>query len=203
MADGLRPVARFGLRELLATFRRVFTERTGGLETPFRIFLLAYIAVAFLPTPALSVRRLHDVGRSGLWLLIYPVPIVGFFVLLYFFVIPGDPKRNRHGPPPLRASRPEPPSWIGNRRTRPWAIHGTGSGRTAGASGSPTIERPDNRLVLSASGPPGRDGGPLARRPRPGSRAQRAVMKSLTGSGRSTIRTSPIQPKKDCSMIRS
>ena len=84
-----------------AAFRRAFTEKTGGLETPFKIFLLAFMAVTFLPSLAVSVRRLHDVGRSGLWLLIHLVPIVGALVLLYFFAMPGDPERNRHGPPPL------------------------------------------------------------------------------------------------------
>ena len=82
-------------------FRRAFTEKAGGLETPYKIFVLSFAAVTFLPSIAVSVRRLHDIGRSGLWILIYLVPIVGFFVLLYFFVMPGDPERNRHGPPPL------------------------------------------------------------------------------------------------------
>ena len=82
-------------------FRRAFTEKTRGLETPFKIFLIVFGTITFLPSLAVSVRRLHDTGRSGLWLLINVVPIIGAFVLLYFFALPGDPDRNRHGPPPL------------------------------------------------------------------------------------------------------
>ena len=82
-------------------FHRAFTEKTGGLETPFKIFLLSFLVVTFLPSLAVSVRRLHDTGRSGLWILINFVPVIGGLVLLYFFVMPGDPEPNRHGPPPL------------------------------------------------------------------------------------------------------
>lgn len=44
----------------------------------------------FLPGLAISVRRLHDIGKSGWWILIGLVPIVGFFVLLYFYVQPSQ-----------------------------------------------------------------------------------------------------------------
>lgn len=53
----------------------------------------------FLPTLAVAVRRLHDVGRSGWWLLIAFVPL-GIFVLLYWWVQPSEPRGNAHGPAP-------------------------------------------------------------------------------------------------------
>lgn len=53
-----------------------------------------------LPNLAVSVRRLHDVGRSGWWLLIAFVPVIGFLVLLYWCVQPSDPHANSHGPSP-------------------------------------------------------------------------------------------------------
>ncbi len=61
-------------------FRRAFTGKTGGLETPYKIFLLSFLAVTFLPSLAVSVHRLHDTGRSGLWILINLVPIIGLLV---------------------------------------------------------------------------------------------------------------------------
>ena len=54
-----------------------------------------------LPSLAVGVRRLHDTDRSGWWLLIALIPIIGWLVLIFFFVTPGTPGPNRYGPPPL------------------------------------------------------------------------------------------------------
>jgi uncharacterized membrane protein YhaH (DUF805 family) len=63
------------------------------LSSLFGLFIL-------IPSIAVGVRRLHDTGRSGWWLLISFVPIVGFFVLLYFFLLEGDSGSNQYGSNP-------------------------------------------------------------------------------------------------------
>lgn len=50
-----------------------------------------------LPNLAVSVRRLHDTGRSGWWLLIVLVPIAGWIALIVFFCQKGSPGRNIYG----------------------------------------------------------------------------------------------------------
>jgi uncharacterized membrane protein YhaH (DUF805 family) len=57
---------------------------------------LFYLAT-FLPGLAVSVRRLHDTDRSGWWLLLALIPIVGPLVLLYFMVQPGTAGPNQFG----------------------------------------------------------------------------------------------------------
>lgn len=52
-----------------------------------------------IPNIAVAMRRLHDMGRAGWWLLIGLVPIVGALVLLYFYVQPSEPGDNQYGPP--------------------------------------------------------------------------------------------------------
>ena len=52
-----------------------------------------------IPNLAVAVRRLHDTGRTGWWLLIGLVPVIGFFVLLYFFVLDSE-NDNQYGPYP-------------------------------------------------------------------------------------------------------
>jgi uncharacterized membrane protein YhaH (DUF805 family) len=47
-----------------------------------------------------AVRRLHDTGRSGWWLLIGLVPLIGAIVLVVFFIIEGDRQPNAYGPDP-------------------------------------------------------------------------------------------------------
>ena len=62
--------------------------------------IVALGALGFiLPSLAAGVRRLHDVDKSGWFLLLGLIPIVGL-VLLYFLVIPGTPGDNRFGAPP-------------------------------------------------------------------------------------------------------
>ena len=50
-----------------------------------------------LPGLAVSVRRLHDTDRSGWWLLIGFIPVIGALVLIYFMVQPGTLGPNRFG----------------------------------------------------------------------------------------------------------
>lgn len=51
----------------------------------------------FLPSLSLIVRRLHDTGRSGWWILIALVPIAGAIVLFVFTLFGSDPVSNRYG----------------------------------------------------------------------------------------------------------
>ena len=64
-------------------------------------YLYTLVILAFLlPMLAAGVRRLHDMGRSGWWLFISLIPLVGGLVLLYFTVQPSEPQGNAYGAPP-------------------------------------------------------------------------------------------------------
>ena len=58
-----------------------------------------YSLAILLPSFAVGARRLHDTDRSGWWLLIGLIPLVGAIVLLVFFVQKGTEKENRFGAP--------------------------------------------------------------------------------------------------------
>jgi uncharacterized membrane protein YhaH (DUF805 family) len=68
-----------------------------------------------LPSLSVAIRRLHDTDRTGWWLLIYLIPLIGFIVLLVFFLTDSDPGPNRYGPEPddsragAAAATPPPP----------------------------------------------------------------------------------------------
>lgn len=59
-----------------------------------------YSIGVLIPTLAVAVRRLHDTGRSGWWLLIALVPLVGAIVLIVFLASEGKPETNEHGANP-------------------------------------------------------------------------------------------------------
>jgi uncharacterized membrane protein YhaH (DUF805 family) len=55
-----------------------------GLVGSPDVIVLLYSLATLIPGIAVSVRRLHDIGRSGWWLLIAFVPLIGAIVLLVF-----------------------------------------------------------------------------------------------------------------------
>ena len=59
-----------------------------------------YILALFIPNLAVAVRRLHDTGRSGWWLLFGLVPIIGTIVILIFYLQNSSPGENQYGPNP-------------------------------------------------------------------------------------------------------
>jgi uncharacterized membrane protein YhaH (DUF805 family) len=69
-------------------------QRPGLLESLFSLAIL-------LPTISVAVRRLHDTGRSGWWLLIGLIPLIGWIVLLVWYVSRGTVGDNEYGPDPL------------------------------------------------------------------------------------------------------
>src|SRR6516225_4086946 len=63
--------------------------------------ITALVALALLvPTLAVSIRRLHDSDRSGWWLLLGLVPMVGEIIVLIFMVLKGTPGANSFGADP-------------------------------------------------------------------------------------------------------
>ncbi|MDD5009017.1 MAG: DUF805 domain-containing protein [Syntrophorhabdaceae bacterium] len=62
-----------------------------------------YVLAVFVPGIAVSVRRLHDTNRSGWWLLIVLIPIIGAIILLVFMMQGSRKDENRYGPNPTAA----------------------------------------------------------------------------------------------------
>ncbi|QMU78815.1 DUF805 domain-containing protein [Streptacidiphilus sp. PB12-B1b] len=59
-----------------------------------------YALAVLLPSLAVAIRRLHDTGRSGWWLLIAIIPIIGWIILIVFDVSDSTPGENQYGPNP-------------------------------------------------------------------------------------------------------
>lgn len=62
-----------------------------------------YSLGVFLPSLAVTVRRLHDTDRSGWWILIGLIPLIGAIVLLVFMCLDGNRGDNRFGADPKQA----------------------------------------------------------------------------------------------------
>lgn len=75
-----------------------FAEDMGILSTLFSIILI-------VPSISVTVRRLHDIGKSGLWILLNLIPVIGQIVLLVFSVKDSNPGNNIYGPNPKEFSK--------------------------------------------------------------------------------------------------
>ncbi len=69
------------------------TTQIGLIEGIFNIAIL-------IPSTAVSVRRLHDIGRSGWWLLLVLLPIIGLIWLIVWAIFDSHPETNEWGPNP-------------------------------------------------------------------------------------------------------
>ena len=82
---------------VLAVIDRVIgTSHGGGAGLLGSLYSLAVL----LPGIAVTVRRLHDTDRSGWWLLIGLIPVIGAIVLFVFVVGDSTPGENQYGPNP-------------------------------------------------------------------------------------------------------
>jgi len=86
------------------TMATATTEAASVSVTQTIGYLQSFYGLAVLiPSIAVSIRRLHDLGKSGWWILLGVIPLVnfiGFFVLLYFYVQDSQPGENEYGPNP-------------------------------------------------------------------------------------------------------
>lgn len=95
----------FVLFNLIISFVLGFIDGLMGLASEGGVGLLGglYSLAVLLPGIAVSVRRLHDTGRSGWWLLIGFIPLIGVLVLIVFMVMDSEQGDNQYGPNPKAA----------------------------------------------------------------------------------------------------
>jgi uncharacterized membrane protein YhaH (DUF805 family) len=74
-------------------------DALGGLGLIGGLVALAHL----VPSITVGVRRLHDIGRSGWWLLIALVPLIGWIIALYWAAKEGDAQDNAYGSNPKTA----------------------------------------------------------------------------------------------------
>ena len=95
----------FWLVNLVICMALGFIEGIIGIFRGQSVSVLATLYSMFVLIPGLAVgaRRLHDIGRSGWWLVLGLIPILGAIVLLIFFVQDSQAGENRFGPDPKAA----------------------------------------------------------------------------------------------------
>jgi uncharacterized membrane protein YhaH (DUF805 family) len=79
---------------------QVFRERPASLETAGGAAVYVFAILLVFVTTSLTIRRLHDIGRSG-WLVLFTyLPGVNIVLAVYTLVKKGEPGPNRYGSAP-------------------------------------------------------------------------------------------------------
>jgi uncharacterized membrane protein YhaH (DUF805 family) len=73
---------------------------TFNAESGYGLLSGLYTLAVAIPGIAVSVRRLHDTGRTGWWFFILLIPVIGAIIFLVFMCFDGDENDNEHGPNP-------------------------------------------------------------------------------------------------------
>ncbi|WP_205323556.1 DUF805 domain-containing protein [Glycomyces sp. YM15] len=84
---------------MFALYLPFLITREPALTALYAVYALA----VFLPALAVTVRRLHDIDKSGWWYLISFVPLAGPIILIVLTATAGKPGPNQYGPDPKAA----------------------------------------------------------------------------------------------------
>jgi uncharacterized membrane protein YhaH (DUF805 family) len=92
----------FLISTVISIFLAVIDSFTGTISEEAGIGLLSglYALAVLIPGLSVTVRRLHDTDRSGWWILIGLIPVIGGIALLIFMVLDSTPGDNQYGPNP-------------------------------------------------------------------------------------------------------
>jgi len=93
----------FALFNVIFLIVAIILDNVFGLtvgELPYGAFYFLYAIAVFIPGLAVSVRRLHDVGKSGWMILLMLIPLIGAIWIFVLTVIDSNPGENKYGPNP-------------------------------------------------------------------------------------------------------
>lgn len=88
----------FALFNFIANFAASIVDLTLFGANDFSPLSTLFSLAVLIPSLAVGARRLHDIGRSGWWQLLGLIPIIGWIILIIWFVKKGDEHPNEYGP---------------------------------------------------------------------------------------------------------
>jgi uncharacterized membrane protein YhaH (DUF805 family) len=88
---------------VVASFALVIADTLTGNSSLGGLLDTLFTLATIIPSLALGARRLHDTNRTGGWLLLWFVLVIGWIVLIVWAIERGDKGQNKYGPDPRQA----------------------------------------------------------------------------------------------------
>lgn len=104
---GQRPFERLRGFFLFAIVASFIDQAMGTHAGQPGIATIVLVLAAFLPNLAVTVRRLHDTGRSGWWIFLGMIPLIGSIVLIVFYASDSQRGANQYGKSPKELEAPQ------------------------------------------------------------------------------------------------
>ncbi len=95
----------FFLFNIIFSVTAIFLDNIFDLARPQTVYgtiYLGYFLAVLIPSIAVVVRRLHDIGKSGFWIFVFLIPLIGGIWLFVMLVTEGKAGKNNYGPDPKR-----------------------------------------------------------------------------------------------------
>lgn len=125
------------LDEAFNTYLDGVSRERGAFEAIIQLLL-------FVPSISVSIRRMHDIGRSGWWVLINFIPLLGALYFIYLATVDSEPQPNKWGPSPkYRAMSGDP--FGGHSRQQAVIAQAASSSTTMGISADTLPTDPEGR----------------------------------------------------------
>lgn len=99
--NGRASRSEFWWYALFAIIVAVVLQFVDNVILGFPLLGAIFSLATLIPGIAVSIRRLHDKDKSGWWLLICLVPVVGAILLIYWYATEGTAGDNQFGAPPI------------------------------------------------------------------------------------------------------
>jgi uncharacterized membrane protein YhaH (DUF805 family) len=100
--DGRARRTEYWMYTLIYVVILVVLEIIGALIKT-QIITGLYVLALLIPSLAVAVRRMHDIGKSGWWILVSLIPIIGGIWMIVLAATPGQSGSNQYGPDPKLA----------------------------------------------------------------------------------------------------
>ena len=100
LITGIASIALFGTMTYFDNYRGEISP----ISAMIAFCVVVYIIITFIPYWALTVRRLHDTGKSGCFILIQLIPYIGTIIMLVFLAQDSQNGQNRYGENPKEIS---------------------------------------------------------------------------------------------------
>ena len=94
---------RYAIIIIIAFLNRLVADTVAGPNAGHGIIFNIIVFLLGVSIFMLDIKRLHDLGKSGYWVLLMFVPLVNIGFLLYLLIASGEKVDNEYGPNPLEA----------------------------------------------------------------------------------------------------